>query len=149
MITLSSKGELEERKAFIIFATNCTSIGTQKLYDDGWKQIADNTLTSEKAFYKVVDPQEPIKGDNFELYINVPLDTTAAATSTGFSANFWLIDMQKEANVAIGSVSTSVPTAYGFIGEFGIDALIYAKAYSTSSGASTGFAIYADFTTAS
>ena len=148
MITISSNGQLQKRVAVIIFATNATAIGTQKLFDKGWKQINDNTLTTEKAFYKVIPPQIPVSGSKWSLDIEIPIDASALSAGTAYSAKIWIIDFQLEDNVAIGSVSTTVPTAYG-VGEYGLDSMIYPRAYSTSSGASTGMVLYGDWTTAS
>jgi hypothetical protein len=137
MMTLSSSYELQERKAFVIFSTAMTSIGVQDLRDKGWEKVQDSTLTSEVAFYKEIPMQMPSKGNDFEVWIELPIDSSAASSSTTYAFKAWILDFQLEDNVAIGSVSTSIPTAYGMITEFGIDAIIHARAYATSSGAGT------------
>jgi len=49
----------------------------------------------------------------------------------------WLQDMQYVPNIAIGAATTTLPTVYGFVSNYGIDATIFAKAFATSSGAGT------------
>jgi len=139
MYTISSNGQIQTRKAFVIVATDMTSIGVQELLDEGWKVLSDSTLTSEKAFYKEITPAiPPYKGKKFnDIVINFPVDCSAAASGTKYVFKVWIIDFQLEDNLKIGSVSTTVPTAYGFIGEYGLDSMIHPRAYSTSSGAST------------
>lgn len=138
LYVISSQGEFQVYKPVIIMSTTMTSIGTTELQNEGWVGISDGTLYAEKAFYKVLDPEYPAKGFKVDFSINIPIDSSAAASSTKFLFKFWIIDIQYEPNVQIGSVTTSIPTAYGFITSYGPGAMIQAKAYSTSSGAGTG-----------
>jgi hypothetical protein len=149
MLVLTSDGILEEYAAFIIVSTNCTTIDETAIYQasEGWKKVNDNTLYAEKAWYATIPEAMPNKGDNFDFSLYFPFEPTAA--STGYSVNVWIIDFNKEAQVAAGSVSTTIPTANGGIAEFGIDAKIYATAFSTSSGAGSGMVHFADITSAS
>lgn len=135
MYTLSSIGQFQRRDAFLLFSTNMTTIGVQKLKDKAWKVVQDSTLTSEKAFYYKLPALVPLKGNDFEKDFEIPVDASAAGSSSGYYFKAWCLDFQLEDNVAIGSTSSSVPSAYGMIGEFGLDAIIFARAYSTSSGA--------------
>jgi hypothetical protein len=148
MYTVSSIGKFEARKAVVIVATNATSIGVSDLTDNGWSKMQDSTLTSEVAFYKTIPEQVPTKGQKFSLDITIQIDASALSDSTAYNMKVWVIDFQLLSNVAIGAVSTGIPTAYGMVGEYGIDAVIFAKAYSTSSGASSGEIIEGDWTTA-
>lgn len=148
-LIVSSSGEIKEYKPIIIMATDMTAIGTQALIDEGWKAINDNTLYAEKGFYKVLTPTYTSKGSKAEFTVNVPIDSSSATASTAYLFKFWLIDMQDPANVAIGSVTTTVATAYGFVTAYGPGAMIQASAYSTSSGASSGRILQAYATTPS
>jgi hypothetical protein len=134
MYTITAKGKIETRPAFIIVATNMTAISVDGFTSEGWHLVEDSTLYAEKAFYKVIDPQVPLKGESFSYNVEVPVDSSAAASDSGFYFKVWLIDFQLEENVQGGSPSTSIPTAYGMINEFGLDAVIYAQAFSASSG---------------
>lgn len=138
MLTVSSKGELQVRPTVVIFSTTMTAIDTSKLSDEGWVNIADSTLTSEKAWYRVVPEQIPVQGDRFTLDMKLPVDSSGASSSTDYTFKVWVLDFQLIDNVKIGSTSSTVPTAYGAIGEYGLDSIIHAKAYSVSSGAGTG-----------
>jgi hypothetical protein len=135
MYTLTNKGKIETRPAFLIVSTNMTAIGSDAFTSDEWHKVEAGTLYAEVAFYKVIDPIVPVKGESFSAKVDLPIDATAAAASSGFYFKVWLIDFQLEENVRAGSPSTSIPVAQGFIYEFGIDAVIYARAFAASSGA--------------
>ena len=138
MYTVSSKGELQVRYAVIIVSTTMTAIDTSKLSDEGWVNIADSTLTAEKAWYHVIPEQVPIQGDRFTLSVKLPVDSSGASSSTTYTFKVWVLDFQLLDNVKIGSTSASVPTAYGAVGEFGLDSIIHARAYSVTGGAGAG-----------
>jgi hypothetical protein len=148
-LVVTSTGELKEYEAVLIFSTAMTSIGTQDFLDEGWKAINDGTLYAEKAFYKVIGPYYPAKGAKSSFSVNIPINSAAAAASTAFLSKLWVIDLQNPDNVAIGSVSTSVPTAYGFVTAYGPGAMVQAKAYTTSSGAGSGNVLQVYITTPS
>jgi len=147
MNTIDNKGKIEERVAVAIFATNATGLDNEKFRQENWYAISDSTLTTEKAWYKVLPLKMPSKGNKFVYDIKIPVNTASIAATTEQSAKIWVIDFQLESNVAAGQVSTTIPTSYGMIGEFGIDAAIFARAYSTSSGASAGWIIGGVFAT--
>ena len=149
MYTLSQTGQLVERRAVIIVSTSMTSIGTQDIYDEGWKMIDKPDLTAELAFYKVLDPMIPLRGDKFAESITFPVDASAAAASTKYLFKVWILDFQVPSYVETGSTSTSIPTAYGFISEFGLDSIIYARALTVSSGAGDNEVLRAYLTTPS
>ena len=77
----------------------------------------------------------PTRGNKFSYTVTIPLDASAAAASTEFIFKVWILDLQMPSYVAAGSTSTSIPTAYGFCNEFGIDAIIYARALTVTTGA--------------
>lgn len=138
MLTTSSKGELQTRSTVVIFSTTMTGIDASKLSDEGWVNMADSTLTAEKAYYRVIPEQVPVQGDRFTMDLKLPVDSSGASSSTTYTFKVWLLDFQLLDNVKIGSSSSSVPTTYGAIGEYGLDTIIHAKAYSVSGGAGTG-----------
>jgi hypothetical protein len=147
LITVTQGGKLEERVAVCVITTNATSIGVSALQEEGWTLMQDSTLTSEKGFFITIPEMIPEYGDKFALDITIPIDASGLAGSTAFSMNVWILDCQLLSNVAMGTTSGSVPTAYGCVGEFGIDAINHPRAYTTSSGAGSGMIHYADWTT--
>lgn len=134
-LVVGQTGKLMVYKPVMIFSTAMTAIGSTKLQNDGWKSVADTTLYAEKAFYKPMDAIFPTKGSKGQFTIDIPIDATAAGASTEYLWKFWIIDFQYEPNVATGSVTTTVPTVYGGVTAYGLGAMIYATAYTTSSGA--------------
>lgn len=153
LLVVSSSGKIEQHDAMLIMSTAMTAIGTQKLLDAGWKQIQDNTLYAEKAFYydltENMDGQMPAKGQILEFSVNIPFDPSAAAVATAFLTKVWAIDIQNPDNVAIGSSTTTVLTAQGMVTAYGPGAMIQASAYTASSGAGSGRILQAYITTAS
>ena len=138
MIYVTSKGELQERVAVVIVSTTMTSIDADKLSGEGWVSINDSTLTAEKAWYHIVPEQIPVQGDKFSVDIKLPVDSSGASSTTDYTFKVWVLDMQLINNLADGSTSSSVPSSYGGISQYGLDAIVHAKAYSTSSGSGTG-----------
>jgi hypothetical protein len=134
--TISQAGQLLERSAVCVFSTNMTSIGTQTLYDHGWKQVSLNTLTAEKAFYKEIPPAIAARGNSITISIEIPIDAASAGSSARSKFAIWLADDQYAPYVEQGSMITTIPTAYGMCNEYGLDAIIFARALTVSSGAS-------------
>jgi len=147
MFSLTQTGQLIERRAVLIVSTSMTNIGTADIYDEGWSMIQKPDLTAEVAFYKILDAMVPLRGDKFSVSITFPVDASAAASSTKFIFKVWMLDIQVPSYVAQGSTTTSVPTAYGMINEFGIDSIIYARALTVSSGAGDNEVLRAYLTT--
>jgi len=145
--TISQKGQFMERRAVLVFSTAMTAIGTQVLYDEGWSTLSKPDLTAEVAFYKVLEPMIPNRGDKFIASEKIPIDASAAASSTAFVFKIWMLDLQIPAYVASGSTTTSIPTAYGLANEYGIDAVIFAVALTVSSGAGATEVLRAYITT--
>lgn len=152
LYVISQSGEFKEYHSFLILTTQMTAIGSSKLLSGGWVPINDGTLYAEKGFYydvtKNMGPQYTSKGSKHDFSVDIGIDATAAAASTAFLFRLWALDVQLESDVSVGSTSTSLPTAYGFVTAYGPGALIQAKAYTTSSGAGTGFIMYVYITTA-
>lgn len=136
MYTIAADGEFQTRISVAIVSTNMTSVSAGELATEGWTRVSDSRLTNEAAFYKVVGPFIPSKGESFTVDIKIPLDTSAAGASEVGLFHIFLIDFQLESNVAAGSTTTSIPTGYGMVtgGAYGIDAMIFARTWTVSSG---------------
>jgi hypothetical protein len=132
--TLTKGGKIETRPTYLMMSTNMTAISVSALAEEKWYVINDSGLTSEMGFYREITQLIPTKGDSFSTTWALPVDSSAAASSSGFYFKLWLIDMQLPDNVKIGHPSTTIPTAHGFLHEFGLDAIIYARAFASSSG---------------
>lgn len=144
---ITRNGEFKIYESVIIVSTTMTAIDVSGLQNEGFRQISDNTLTAEKAFYKVITPQYTTKGSKMDFNVKIPVDSSAATGSTAYVFKIWIIDFQNVESVEIGSVTTSAPTAYGFVTAYGPGVMIYAKAYSTSSGAGAGHVLKSYLTT--
>lgn len=144
---LTKDGELKVYKPVIIMSTAMTAIGTSELQNKGWVAINDNTLTAEKAFYKVLDAHFPTKGSKVDFKVEIPIDSSAASSSTEYLFKLWCIDINLPSNIAIGSCSSSVPSVWGFLTAYGPGDTIQSRAYSTSAGAGTNEILRAYFTT--
>jgi hypothetical protein len=147
--TLSQKGEFQVRNAAIMLSTSMTAIGTSAALNEGWQTFTKPDLTAEVGFYYILPAIIPTRGDKFVELIDFPVDSSAAATSTEFIFKIWILDLQVESYLMQGSSSSSVPTAYGFLNEFGIDAIIYARALTITSNAGDNEVHRAYITTAS
>ena len=134
MMTVGKYGVLEKRPAYLMVSTNMTAISTAAMAEEGWHMVQNSGLYNEAAFYKEIDPLLPIKGDSINKIWYLPIDSSGASSGVGFYFKLWLIDFQHPDNVKFGYPSTSIPSTYGLITEFGIDAVIYARAFSVSSG---------------
>ncbi len=98
-------------------------------------------MYAEKAYYKIVGPYYTTKGSITPAQ-SIPVPTYCAEAASGmYIFKFWLIDVQLPTSIAIGSATTTVPTAYGLMTAYGPGAMVQARAYSTSSGAGSGQAI--------
>jgi hypothetical protein len=118
-----------------------TAIDTGQLASEGWLPINDNTLYAEKAYYKVLAPMFTTKGSILAQQ-SIPVPTyCAAASAARYIFRFWILDVQLLSSVAIGSTTTTVPTAYGMVTALGPGVMVQATAYSTSSGVGSGQAI--------
>lgn len=146
--TISQQGEFQARKTYIMIATNCTAVSTSILMSEGWKVVSMSTLYANKAFYKEVSEIIPANGDKFSVTINIPFDVSAAAASTGYSLAYWCNDVQLESSVAGGAPTTSVPTVYGGVADYGIAAINNDETMTASSGIGATMTLLGEFTTA-
>lgn len=148
-LVVTSQGQLQEYGSVLIVQTAMTTIGVQKMADNGFMPINDGQLYAAKAFYKVLDSDAmdgsivsgvmfPTKGTKANWQVSIPVDSSAAAAATAYLWKIWVIDCQNLANVPIGAVSTTMPTAYGFVTSYGVGAAVQATAPSASSGAYSG-----------
>ncbi len=137
---ITTQGQMQEYQPVMIMSTNMTSIDVSQLQSEGWIAINDNTLTSEKAFYKPLSAWYITKGSTWTQPIQIPVYDAAAAAGR-YIFRFWVLDNQLLSNVAIGSSSSTIPTAYGFISYYGLSAFIYARPYTVSSGAGSAAAM--------
>ncbi len=135
MITVTQKGELQTRVTVAAFSTTMLAIDSSLLADKDWIAINDNTLTTEDAWYYLVPEMIPNQGDSFLRDITIPIDSSGASLTTAYTFKVWLIDMQLEALFAEGTSTTTIYTARGFINQYGLDAMIFARAYQTSGNA--------------
>jgi len=134
MMAVGSAGQINTYKPVIIMSTNMTAIDQGQLQAEGWSGVADSTLYAEKAFYKVLDACIPTSGQKAVDYrIPIPVYSTAAATSSPFIFKFFVMDLQQTVNVAQGSTTTGVPTAYG-VSQVGPSIAIHGAAYTVASG---------------
>ena len=133
-------GRYHDLRSVVTMASNCTVINEAKLAADGWIPVEDTTLYAADAYYKVIDPWHeytgliPNKAGYAKMIMQIPLDFSAAAGSTGYNIQLFFNDYQLEENVRGGSPSTTLPTFYGGQSDFGADTCLTPQYYSTSSG---------------
>lgn len=133
--SISQSGQLLTRQGVVVMTTDMLSIGTDLLMNEGWLPLSLNTLTAEKAWYKIVAPQIPNRGTTFSFNVKVPVDASSATAATQYVFKFWLSDNQVADYVADGSMITTTETAYGLATAYGLSAPIFARALTVSSGA--------------
>jgi hypothetical protein len=133
-LVVTSSGEVQTYKSVIAMGTKMTAIDISQLQQEGWTVISDSTMYAGKIFYKPIGPYYTTKGSKWSQTIQIPVYCSAAAASTEFLFTFWVIDMQLPGNLDKGSMSTSVPTVYGFITSYGLGQMVHALAYTVSSG---------------
>lgn len=159
MYVITSKGKLEEYRAVAMVSTNMTAIGDSEFLStqsmpggDTWHKVNDATLYAEKGFYTVLEPVIPSKGTKFQFEVKIPVDAAAASGSTKHGFKLWMLDFQLESNVAVGSTSTSLPTVYGMVSDYGPDSIMHSDAtangWGTSGGVGSGHILLAYLTTA-
>lgn len=145
MFVVGSNGAIVDYQTYVVFTTNMLAVGTPA----GWNSLTDTTLYAEKGFYKPVGPYFAPKGQKASLSLSIPIDSSNAAKATQYRFRFWIIDMQNPNSLPSGSMVTTIPTAYGFIYQYGIAACEQTYAYSTSSGSSATSQLAAYLTTPS
>jgi hypothetical protein len=132
MITVQSSGQIVTYEAYLIMATNMLGIQAPT----GWTPLQDTTLYAEKGFYLQIGPYFAPKGQKLTTSITIPINSQNAQGSTGYKFKFWIVDVQSPTAMQLGTVSTSVPTAYGFLTQYGPTTVVEPMAYTTSSGSS-------------
>lgn len=132
LFVVGSNGAILNYKTYLVFTTNMLAIAPPS----GWNSLSDTTLYAEKGFYEPVGPFFAAKGGKESLSITIPIDSSNAAHATQYLFKFWIIDCQNPASLPQGTMVTTIPTAYGFITQYGISAAEQTYAYTTSSGSS-------------
>jgi hypothetical protein len=143
MLVVGSNGAIIEYQTYIVFTTSMLSIETPS----GWNLLGDSTLYAEKGFYRAIGPFFAPKGGTMSFQISIPIDSSNAPTATKYKFSFWVIDMQNPNSLPGGSMHTTIPTAYGFIYQYGLAACEQTYAYTTGSGASATSQLQAYLTT--
>jgi hypothetical protein len=157
LIVMPTTGQLKEYYGVAIMSTDCLGIGVAELEAEGWMPITTGNLYNEKAFYKILyagavelsGTMFPAQGSKAKWELSIPIVTTNAATSTEYVFKFYLADMANPSSLAIGTDSTTMPTAYGMVTAYGIGARIQNTAFTISSGAAATEQLRTYVTTAS
>ena len=154
-LVVNQQGKVVEYGAVMVMTTQMTGIAIPT----GWNALTMSTLYAEKGFYKVLNPDVadsdvsgtmfPAKGNKASWNVNIKIDATAAAASTAYLFKFWIEDCQLLDNVPFVGTSTSVPTAYGFVTDYGVGAVVHNTALTVTSGAGETEQLCTYLTTAS
>jgi hypothetical protein len=131
---VSSTGKVLQYGAVIIVTTAMTGIGSDALTSQDWQPITANNLYVEKGYFKVIEPSFPAKGSKASWTVQIPVNSAAATAATAYLFKFWLADCQNLADLPAVGTSTSVPTAYGFVTDYGVGAVVPNTALTFSSG---------------
>lgn len=142
---IQQNGKINQYDSFIVVAFNTTKLGVSEFTTKGWTPCNVPSLYAGAAYYRKVSPQIPNRGEKFSFSVNVPIDASAQST-TVFCIMAWIVDVQLEANIAMGSISTSLPTVYGFITAAGLGSIVEPLALTTSSGKPATPQMMADIT---
>jgi hypothetical protein len=143
MFILGSNGAINDFKTYVVFTTSMLSIGTPS----EWTPLTDSTLYAEKGFYKPIGPFFAPKGASVRFSITIPIDSSNAPKSTKYRFAFWIIDIQNPNSLPSGTMSTTMPSAYGFIYQYGPTTMVQPYKYTTGSGSSATFQLYTYLTT--
>jgi hypothetical protein len=149
ILYVTGAGQIINYQPTIIFTTSMLAIGSGPLTSAGWSPLQDTTLYAEKGFYKLLTPQFTGKNSVLTFSIPIPIDASNAAKATKYKFSFWILDCENPNAVALGTTSTSAPTAYGFITAYGPQSIIEPMGYTSSSGAGATPQLEAYITTAS
>jgi hypothetical protein len=132
MITVQSSGQIVAYDSYLIMTTNMLGITAPT----GWSSLGDTTLYAEKGFFLQVGPYFAPKGQKLTVSLTIPIQSQNAQGSTQYVFKFWIVDCQSPTAVQLGTVSTTAPTAYGFLTQYGLTSIVENMAYTTSSGSS-------------
>jgi hypothetical protein len=106
-----------------------------------------SNLYNEKAFYKVLTPTFPVKGQSFGFSVSIPIDASSAVAATQYRFCFWLNDGQNLGIVGTAGTSAALPTAYGFVTAYGIGAVVQSPVITISTGTSATMQLMTYLTT--
>jgi hypothetical protein len=99
-----------------------------------WNNFGLRTLTNEVAYYGVVNANVPAKGNKADF--SIPIAMHVQPDSTKYKFSVWLMDGQDLGTIGTSGTTTTIPTAYGFIGAYGVAAVVQNDGLTVSSGAS-------------
>ena len=99
-----------------------------------WNNFGLRTLTSEIAYYGVVNPTVPAKGSKGDF--SIPISMHVNPDSTKYKFSVWLLDCQDLGTIGSSGTSTTIPSVYGFVGAYGVAAVVQNDGLTVSSGAS-------------
>lgn len=143
LLTVQSNGQIVNYQTYLVMTTNMLAIGTPS----GWNPLSDSTLYAEKGYYMTLGPFFAPKGQKMSFTLPIPIQSQNSAHATQYIFKFWLVDAQNPMSLPAGTMVTSIPTAYGFLYQYGITSVIQKYAYSTSSGSSATEQLYTYLTT--
>lgn len=138
LLVVASNGQMLQYNTYLVMTTSMLSIGTPS----GWSPLSDTTLYAMKGFYTEIGPYFAPKGQKMSFTVNVPINSANAPASTKYLFQFWLVDCQNPNSISSGTMSLSLPTAYGFVYQYGPQKVEQGSTstngvYATSSGSST------------
>jgi hypothetical protein len=143
---IDSTGQVHPYGAVIVVSTGILSMERPS----GWNVFAKPTLTSELAFYKVIQPEYPQSGMKPEWTVDIPM--SVGSDSTAYKFSVWLLDCQPLDTVGTQGTTTSMPNGYGFVDtttDYGVGAAVQAVSVTVSNGASATPQLEAYITTPS
>jgi hypothetical protein len=151
-LVLTASGEVKQYVAVLVFGTEATTMPASPLYADGWKAINIVGLTGNVSYYYPIVPSRdgciPTSvGDVFSISVPISISDSGLTASTEYDYCGWMLDWQLEEDVARGAYVTAVPTARGFLADFGCDTVIQATAPTVSSSILATPQLYGYFTT--
>jgi hypothetical protein len=133
---IGSTGAVYNYGAVCVFSTQMINIGQAALQNAGFIPLSMSNLYNEKAFYEVLNPTQPLKGQSLGFSIQVPIDSSSATPSTAYRYSFWLNDCQNLGTVGVAGNSAAMPTAYGFVTAYGPAACVQSVVLTISGGQS-------------
>jgi hypothetical protein len=149
LFVIGGAGQVNQYQPVVIFTTSMLAIGQDQLSSAGWNPLQDTTLYAEKGFYKYLAPQFTTKGSVLTFSLPIPIDASNCPKTTKYKFSFWILDNQNPNGVALGTTSTTMPSAYGFIIAYGPQTVLQTMRYTSSSGAGATAQLETYVTTAS
>jgi hypothetical protein len=138
LLVVSSNGQILQYSTYLVMTTSMLSLGQPS----GWSPLSDSTLYAMKGYYVQLGPYFAPKGQKMSFSVNIPINAQNAPASTKYLFQFWLVDCQNPNSISGGSMVLTLPTAYGFIYQYGPQKVEQGSTatngvYATSSGSST------------